>query len=969
MRYIAIHLAKARFSLPLALLAMVGTVLAQTNSGTLTGTVTDPTGAVIPQAIVTITSSDAKARTTTADQNGAYKFAALASGKYAIAASAQGFSPFQKSNVTIAPGQALIVNIALQIAVEQQHVEVQAEGTGVSVAPENNASSVVLKGQDLDALSDDPDELQAELEAMAGPAAGPNGGQIYIDGFTGGQLPPKSAIREIRINQNPFSPQYDKLGYGRIEIFTKPGTDKLHGQFFFNVNNSVFNSTNPFLAEEPPPYQSEIFNGNVGGPLGTNASFFVTAQHRNINEGSAVNAIVLDQNFNPVAFTEAVPHPQTLTSFSPRIDLQLSGSNTLSMRYQFTQRDETNNSVGQFALASQGVNLSNVENTIQISDTQVLSPTAVNETRLQYMRIRNDQGAQSTAPEISVLGAFTGGGNPIGVTADHEDNLELQNNTQITRGTHTLNFGGRLRVWDVRNSSTQNFNGTFTFSSLAAYQVTEQGLQQGLSMPQIRALGGGASQFTLTTGQPIATLTYVDAGIYGGDDWRVRSNFTLSYGLRFETQNGIHDHGDWAPRVAIAWGLGSKKGPPKTVLRAGFGIFYDRFADQYILNAERLDGTTQEQFIVQNPDFYPTIPSPSSLTGAATLPTTYQVDPRLRAPYTMQAAVAIERQITKRATVAITYLNSRGVDQFLSRNINAPLPDTFDPANPASGIRPFGNIGNIYQYESEGAFKQNQLITNFNVRAGSRLSLFGYYTLNYADSNTSGPASFPSNQYNLALDYGRASFDVRHRVFLGGTLALPQGFRLSPLIVASSGSPYNITIGRDLNGDSIFNDRPAFADSSTTAPITTSLGAFDLNPLPGETLVPINYGTGPGQFTMNLRVSKSFSFGPETRGGNQDQGSRGRGGPGGGGGGPRGGLGGRGLSGPGGPGLGSPGAPTRRYQITLSAYARNLFNNVNPLPPIGQLTSPLFGKSNGLAGFGGNSAANRRIDLQLQFSF
>src|SRR5205814_4510345 len=141
--------------------------------------------------------------------------------------------------------------ILLDIQVEKQKVEVQDDSSQVEVSPSNNASAIVLKGADLDALPDDPDELQQDLQALAGPSAGPNGGQIYIDGFTGGQLPPKSSIREIRVNQNPFSAEYDKLGYGRIEVFTKPGTDKYHGQVSLQGNSSAFNARNPFVSETP----------------------------------------------------------------------------------------------------------------------------------------------------------------------------------------------------------------------------------------------------------------------------------------------------------------------------------------------------------------------------------------------------------------------------------------------------------------------------------------------------------------------------------------------------------------------------------------------------------------------------------------------------------------------------------------------------------------------------------------------
>jgi len=367
--------------------------------------------------------------------------------------------------------------------------------------------------------------------------------------------------------------------------------------------------------------------------------------------------------------------------------------------------------------------------------------------------------------------------------------------------------------------------------------------------------------------------------------------------------------------------------------------------------------------------------------GAASFPTIYQVDPHLHSPYIMQSAVTIEQQVTRNAKVAVSYLNSRGVHEFLTRNINAPLPGTFNPADPTSGVRPLGEIGNIYQYESGGILKQNQLIVNVTLLAGTKVSLCGYYTLNYANSDTGTIESFPSNQYNIAEDYGRSTFDIRNRLFLGGTVALPWAFRLSPFLMASSGRPFNITIGRDLNGDSIFNDRPEFVSSSPCAVVTpvsgsiacTPLGTFNVLPS-GQAIVPINYGTGPAMVTLNLRLSKTFGLGRrlERGGGRGDM--AGPGGPGG----PGGGHGGGGDHGhfgvmAGGPiGLGS--ATDRRYSLTFGISARNILNHVNLGVPVGNLSSPLFAESNSLAsgpGFGGtfSSAANRRVDLMATFSF
>ncbi len=969
-----------RLLVVLALLLSVGDTrpaFGQAASSTLRGQVTDPSGAVIPGATVTATSPTGQTNTAQTDGQGVYELNGLPPGKYAVSAVAKGFTISEPQRGEVIAGRATNLNIQLQILVEPERVTVEEQATTVDVSPSNNASMLIIQGKDLDALSDDPDELQSELEALAGPGAGPNGGQIYIDGFTGGQLPPKSSIREIRINQNPFSAEYDKLGYGRIEIFTKPGTGQVHGQLFVDGNDSSFNTLNPFVSQEPG-YHSELFNGSLSGPITKKASFFFNLERRDISDAAIVDAIVLGSNFTQAPFSAAIPISRTRTNLGPRFDFQLSPSNTLTVRYQFTQNNQNNAGIGQFSLPSQGYNVNNTEQTVQISDTQILSANVINETRFQYIRDHNTLGAQNFGPTTSVLGAFTSGGNQLGNILDTENHYELQNYTSIVHGTHFLRFGGRLRATSDANQSDSNFNGVFTFASITAYQTAAACVAASPSGPC-----PGASQFSITTGPTLAQVMLVDAGLYGEDTWKIRPNITLSYGLRFETQNQIHDHGDFAPRLSFAWGLGNGRAP-KTVLRAGFGIFYDRFAYNLLLPTVRLNpnGTGQKQFVVTNPDCYPN-PLQCQATSSVISPTFYQLAPDLRAPYTMQTGGSVERQVTKRATVAVTYLNSRGEHQFFLSNINAP----------ANGI-PVPGTANIYQYNSEGIFRQNQLITNFRVNAGPKLSLFGFYTLNYANSDLGSGSSaavigslggsgfssggslsnpmFISNQYDPMADYGRATFDVRHRAVLGGTIGLPHAFRLNPFMVVNSGQPFNITLGQDLNGDSIFNDRPAFASPACTDVKPTSLGAFCKVPPPGATIVPVNYGAGPTLFTLNLRLSKTFGFGKEQGEAAAGAGSRGPGG-GHGHGGPGGGLGGRGLSGGGGPGGGPWGfgtATNRRYNLTFSLAARNLLNRVNLGLPVGNLDSPLFAQSNALAGGPFSSgSANRRVDFQALFSF
>jgi hypothetical protein len=931
----------------------------------------------VPAATVTVTGAQGVVKAATTREDGRYVIGGLPQGRYRVSAAAKGFRVYEKTDLEIAEAELQTLDIRLEVGMEKQEVTV-TDAARVDVSPLNSVGAIVLKGEDLKAFSDNPEDFAAELQALAGPAAGPNGGEIYIDGFTGGRLPPKESIREIRINQSPFSAEYDRLGFGRIEIFTKAGTEKFHGMVRFSFGDSTFNSRNPF-APNKPPYQSKQFAGSLGGPLSKKASFFIDAERRDVEETSVVSALTLDSSFNVTPFSAAVLNPMKHTTVSPRLDYQLSQNHTLMARYSYGESSRVNEGVGQFSLPSQAYNVNDSEQTAQLTETAVLGAKAVNETRFQYIRRWDNQKGDNSQPTISVLSAFTGGGASIGEGSSREDRYELQNYTSLTLKKHALKFGARLRGVSLADRSTQNYNGTFTFTSLDAYRITLEGLQNGLTMGQIRALGGGPSQFSITGGDPLASVSQWDLGLFLQDDWRLRPNLSVSAGLRYETQNNLSDHASIAPRVGFAWGIGKGQSrQPRTVLRAGAGIFYDRLSEGLTLQARRLNGITQQQFLISFPDFYPDVPSLESLTENQVPQAVRRVDSNLGAPYVVQTAIGLERQLPKNISIAITYMNSHGVHTLRSRNINAPLAGTYDPLSPSSGVRPYGDVGDIYLYESSGLFNQNQLTTNFSARVSHKLTLFGFYMLNQAKSNTDGAGSFPANQYDLSTEYGNAAFDVRHRVFIGGSIEGPFGFRLSPLVVANSGRPFDIVVGRDLNGDSLFNDRPAFAtDLTRPGVVWTSFGAFDTDPIAGQTIIPRNYGRGPGEFTLNLRLSKTFSFGgtAEARqpmgfppgGPGGPSGGRGGGPPGGG---PGGGLGPGGLSGSGPPPGLFGGSGSKRYSLEFSVMARNLLNTVNLAAPIGNLSSPLFGQSNALAGgMFSTATANRRIEFQMMFRF
>ncbi len=287
------------------------------------GQVADALGGVVVGATVTAADAAGVERTATTDEEGRYAFPSLAPGRYAVRVAAPGFTLYENLEVEVTAGRTEPLDVVLTVAIEEEVVTVTAE-SDVGTDPEASAGAVVLRGTDLDSLPDDPEGLAEALQALAGPAAGVDGeAQIYLDGFTGGRLPPKESIREIRINRNPFSAEFDRLGYGRVEIFTKPGTDKYRGQTFFNFNDESLNSRSPFAAVRAP-FQSRRYGGNLSGPIkARKASFFFDFERSETDDNQDINAVVLDPSLAPVPFITTVLTPQRRTTFSPRLDYQL----------------------------------------------------------------------------------------------------------------------------------------------------------------------------------------------------------------------------------------------------------------------------------------------------------------------------------------------------------------------------------------------------------------------------------------------------------------------------------------------------------------------------------------------------------------------------------------------------------------------------------------------------------------------
>ena len=999
-------------------------------TGNLSGQVVDTLGSVVVGATVTAVAAGGAEKTATTNQRGEFSVSSLAPGKYTVRVTAANFSLYENAEVDIVAGRNEELIVSLTVKGVDEQVDVSSNG-GVSTDPQNNAGATVLNEADLEALPDDPDELEAALQALAGPSAGPNGGQIYIDGFTGGVLPPKDSIREIRINSNQFSAEYDRLGFGRIEILTKPGSDKWRGNAFGNFNDESLNSRNPFSANRAPS-QTRFFGGNVSGPIQKGkSSFFIDLSNRDQDNNAVVNATLLDANLNEIPFSQEFQVPSKRFSINPRFDYQINDKNTLVARYSFERSSVENQGISNTSLPSRAYETKNVNHEIRLTETMIINPTTINETRFEYEWEKREQIGDNQIPTINVADAFIGGGAQIGLSFNRANNWELQNYTTTSIGgnsEHTLKFGVRIRSTSFRDRSANNFGGTFFFQGAPEIRTPAGCVTPVLpndppcvispALTPLDQFRGSIlrtaderflpSQFNITSGNPEQKISRTDYGFFITDDWRVNQGLTLSFGLRYENQTNISDHTNFAPRFSFAWspGAGGARAP-KTVIRGGFGVFFDRFSENLTLQALRFNGREQINLVVSATD--PVRRAAAILllrqpiftaNGVTNVPTSTEIlralpqanairtiSEDLQSPTIYQVALGVERQLPARTTLSLFYIGSRTQNVLRSRNINAPVCPPL-PASCVNGVRPDPASGNINQYESSGVLNQNQLVVNFRTLFSQKFSMFGNYRLGYASGNSDGAGSFPAYTYDLTDEYGRSSFDIRHNFVIGGNITLPWNISVNPFIIASSGRPFNIILGQDLNSDGQFTERPTFARLAAKC----ASPGFDYSfcDTSGEDLnafVPRNYGRSPGYFAVNVRLGRNFGFGksPQTvasRGtGDAVPASGGRGGRGGGAG--AGGGGGRGGFGGGGFGGGGFGGDVRKpYNLNLGINFNNIFNRVNFGTPVGNISSDRFGQSTstsggfggfggggGGGGFGGGGGANRRVELSARFSW
>jgi hypothetical protein len=856
----------------------------------------------------------------------------------------------------------------------------------------------------------------AALQAMAGPAD-PEGGsaQVKVDGFSNGQVPPKEAIREVRINNNPFSAENEFPGWGGIEIYTQPGAEKWHGSFSFDFNDESLNSRNPFTTRRAP-YQHRAYNIGLSGPIvKKRASFSVYFGRYLSDANSIVNATTLDPvTLKPITVNQSFVTPDVNNYGNARFDFKINKMHTLVGRFNYSQSTQDLQGIGGYSLPSRAYRGRRSNFIMQLTETALINEKTVNETRFQYIRNRYNQTSASDAFALNVLDSFNGGGAQLGSSSNAQDRIELQNFTSWTSGNHFLKIGGRLRHVKIDSISPANFGGTYTFgggpgprldandqvvtdangkpiidelSSLERYRRTLAFSRAGLSPAAIRLLGGGATQFSIAGGNPEAEVKQTDISFYFQEEWKLRPHFTLSPGLRYENQNNIDSDYNFAPRIAFAWSpvFGKKKtavastpapakpvpaaaaapggsGSPKTVFRGGGGIFYSRISEDLTLQAIRFNGINQQQFLVTSPtvlDLFPLIPSIEALDAFAQPQIRRVLSDDLATSRAMRFMFTVERSLPAKVKLSLTYMHSRANRTLRTVNINAPLGGTFIPGLPNSGVRPLGaEAGNVLEYQANGHSAGNTFSVNING-AVKKIQFWSGYNLNKSRSTDSGTSGSFSDAYDFNHEFARGTYNALSFVYAGGEYQAPGAININWFLVGSSGLPFNITTGRDTNGDTFFSERPAFAtDLNEPGVVVTPLGAFDPTPSPGQTIIPRNFGRGPGFMSVSMSIGKSIKFGKAIEPKAPPAGAP------------------RTTDAGAGAAQKPPAKPAvqRPYSLTFSLNANNLFNRTNKGIPVGNMTSPFFlkspsGSNNFSFGPGGGSGGNRTINLRVRLSF
>lgn len=862
-----------------------GAARAQTPAprGRLLVTVMDQTGAVLPTAAVTVAGQDAATRATVvpllmASEAGVATAEGLAPGRYTLQVAFPGFESATVRDVRVRAGDNRRT-VTLRLQKVSDEVTVGRDGRTSGLDPRGNAFSTVLTREMIEALPDDPEEMEAVLKAMA-----PAGAQFRVDGFTGGRMPTKSQIRSIRLpRMDAFAAQNHggMNGMMFIDIMTQPGAGPLRGSVDMSFQDDALNARNPFTPVKGDE-QLRQYGMSLSGTIRPNKTSF-SFNAGGMSQYTSPNLLAVLPDGSTVS--DSLRTPADALTFNGRLDHALNRDHAIRVSFDRNSRESRNQGVGGFNLTDRAFRSSQSTNTLRLSESGPLGRRMFSESRLQLVWGSSGTQSEIEAPTVRVLDAFTSGGAQTRGGQNRFD-LELASDLDYVRGPHSWRVGGLIEGGRYRSDDISNYLGTYTFASLDDYRA------------------GKPAGYTRRIGDPNLTYSRWQAGLYVQDDWRMSRSLLLSAGVRAGFQTLAEDQVNLSPRVNMGW---SPLRSGKLTLRAGYGYFYDWVGGDLYKQTLQVNGFRQRELNVANPS-YPALPD----EGVASVTNQYLWSDDLTLPTSHRFTVGGDRQLTQNQRFSVNYTYGWGRGLLRGRNLNTPV----------DGARPDPNFANILSLVSDAEAKTHSVNVGWNLTKleWKRSFFFVNYTWSKSDTNTTGAFSLPANGGNLDTEWGPSGGDVRHRGSASINLSPVTNMSLSLNARAQSGSPYNITTGRDDNRDGLFNDRPSG--------------------------VSRNSARTDAQWDLGGRLSYSWGFG--TRGQSGGTG----GGPTtiimGGGGGMAAGFGG--------------GAADKRFRIELYLSGQNLLDRANYVGYSGVITSPFYGQPT-------NVMNPRRLQMGVRFGF
>lgn len=782
------------------LLLVSGPLLLGQVANAISGTVFDPSGALVPDArIAVLTDSGKIIRQTRSDNAGAFRLQGLAPGRYTLDVTHTGFRE-TKQALTVAGSSHGALKVTLPVDENAESVTVEGSDTSAQVSTDiaQNQNGNSVERDALDRLPVfDQDYITTLSRFLNSDSTGTNGVTLVVNGVeANGPGVTPSAVTSVKINQNPYSALFSRPGRARIEITTAGGTPQLHGTANFLYRDSLFDARRAFATDKPGE-QRTYYEGSLTGPLSHSkkTTFLLSLNRDNDNQQAVVLAALPGGSFSTT-----VPYPTHHYFLSGRVFHNYSQANQFWIGYSYEHRTIQNQGVGGTTLPEAGTDTLFFEHEVNVGHTYVISPKALNQLHFLVGHFDNKTQSITEAPQIAVSGSFISGGAQADArrTEYHFDGTDI---VTLTQGKQEIKFG--IDVPDISRRGYDDFTnqlGTYSFADLAAYQAH--------------------TPYTYVVQQGQGHLTFLEKNVAGvfEDTIRVSPKLSIAAGVRWYWQNYFRDIAhDIAPRFSFAYAP-SQRG--KTVFRGGAGLFFDRTGPGPISDLLHFNGVTLRRFIAENPSY------PATPVQLASVPTSIvSLDPHVRIPYTLQFGFGVERQLTRSSSLAVNYAGARGMDLFRSIDINAPQPPTF-------ATRPNPGLGQDREIQSEGYLKSNSLEVNFRGRIGSTFTGQAQYVLSKTYNNTSGVTYLPANSFAPNADWARSDNDRRHKFDLLGTFNIRDWVHLGTALSIYSGLPVNVTTGNDNNHDGLALDRPSGYSRNTLH--------------------------GPGYFDLDLNISRDF---------------------------------------------------------------------------------------------------------------